>query len=225
MDDAQAVVDYARAQHGDVPLVLAGFSFGSYVAAQLRQRIDARHLIMLGAAVSPKYAMPHVPADTIVIHGEHEKSSAWRRCWIGRVRKACRWWCSPALGISFMASWCCCSGMCSGWFRRCKRAAYDSGWASAGARLYQQVFSPLARRHRQRPAARRARLPAVRELAARHNVSLTTARRVVKSFTPAAGLKPGRVWVCLWPSRVSPVIPRPLASPRRSVSPPGLAAV
>ena len=73
VDDAQAVVDYARAQHGDVPLVLAGFSFGSYVAAQLRQRIDARHLIMLGAAVSPKYAMPHVPADTIVIHGEHDE--------------------------------------------------------------------------------------------------------------------------------------------------------
>lgn len=73
VDDAQVVVDYARAQHGDVPLVLAGFSFGSYVAAQLRQRIDARHLIMLGAAVSPKYAMPHVPADTIVIHGEHDE--------------------------------------------------------------------------------------------------------------------------------------------------------
>lgn len=73
VDDAQAVVDYARAQHGDVPLVLAGFSFGSYVAAQLRQRIDARHLIMLGAAVSPKYAMPSVPADTVVIHGEHDE--------------------------------------------------------------------------------------------------------------------------------------------------------
>ena len=29
--------------------------------------------IMLGAAVSPKYAMPHVPADTIVIHGEHDE--------------------------------------------------------------------------------------------------------------------------------------------------------
>lgn len=52
----------------------------------------------------------------------------------------------------------------------------------APARLYQQVF----RHWRDAIASGRlpagARLPAVRELAARHNVSLTTARRVVEEL-------------------------------------------
>ena len=74
VDDVIAVVDYARAQHGPLPLALAGFSFGGFVAARTRARIDADKLLLMGPAVG-KYAIPtpEVPADTLVIHGEADE--------------------------------------------------------------------------------------------------------------------------------------------------------
>lgn len=86
VDDVIAVVDYARAQHGALPLALAGFSFGGFVAARTRARIDADKLLLMGPAVG-KYAIPtpDVPADTLVIHGEAdeviplENVMAWAR--------------------------------------------------------------------------------------------------------------------------------------------------
>lgn len=57
-------------------LALAGFSFGSFVAAQAAERLAAaqrpvRHLVLVGAAAG-KWPMPAVPADAIVIHGERD---------------------------------------------------------------------------------------------------------------------------------------------------------
>ncbi|MDC7709906.1 alpha/beta hydrolase [Vogesella indigofera] len=74
VDDVIAVVDYARQQHGALPLALAGFSFGGFVAARTRARIDADKLLLMGPAVG-KYAIPtpEVPADTLVIHGEADE--------------------------------------------------------------------------------------------------------------------------------------------------------
>ncbi len=75
VDDVLAVVAHARREHGDLPLVLAGFSFGGYVAAHTRARIEADKLILLGAAVG-KYPVPipaEVPADTLVVHGEEDE--------------------------------------------------------------------------------------------------------------------------------------------------------
>ncbi|MBV8048247.1 MAG: alpha/beta fold hydrolase [Paludibacterium sp.] len=73
VDDVLAVVERARADHGDLPLVLAGFSFGGFVAARARERIEADKLLLIGVAVG-KYALPTppVPADTLVIHGEED---------------------------------------------------------------------------------------------------------------------------------------------------------
>jgi alpha/beta superfamily hydrolase len=55
-------------------LALAGFSFGSFVAAHAAARLKARgqaarHLVLAGAAAG-KWDMPAVDADTLVIHGE-----------------------------------------------------------------------------------------------------------------------------------------------------------
>jgi alpha/beta superfamily hydrolase len=69
VDDAAAVVNHARRQYGELPLVLAGFSFGTFVVAQLRQRIEADKLILAGPACG-RFTLPAVPAGTLVVHGE-----------------------------------------------------------------------------------------------------------------------------------------------------------
>lgn len=75
IDDAMAVV--AAYRDAALPLVLAGFSFGSYVAAQVAARLaaagaPAQRLALVGPATST-FEMPAVPADTLVIHGEADE--------------------------------------------------------------------------------------------------------------------------------------------------------
>ncbi|MCG9081888.1 alpha/beta hydrolase [Laribacter hongkongensis] len=75
VDDVLAVAGFARAQFPGVPLILAGFSFGGFVAAHARQRTEADGLILMGPAVG-RYPVPmpaEVPADTLVIHGEEDE--------------------------------------------------------------------------------------------------------------------------------------------------------
>ena len=83
-DDMHAVLDYARERWGKLPFVLAGFSFGSNVQARLAQRLTAagsppQRMVMVGSAAGTvtgmrHYDTPAVPADTIVIHGEHDET-------------------------------------------------------------------------------------------------------------------------------------------------------
>jgi len=74
VDDVLAVVDYAQRVHGPLPLALAGFSFGGYVAAHTRQRIEADKLLLMGVAAGRyEIPVPPVPADTLVIHGEEDE--------------------------------------------------------------------------------------------------------------------------------------------------------
>ena len=74
VDDALAVV----AQHREAgqPLLLAGFSFGAYVAAQAATRLTgdgrADRLALVGPSTQ-RQRMPEVPADTVVIHGEADE--------------------------------------------------------------------------------------------------------------------------------------------------------
>lgn len=60
---------------GSLPRALAGFSFGSFVAAQAAARLapPASHLILVGAAAG-KWPLPAVPAGTLVIHGELDQT-------------------------------------------------------------------------------------------------------------------------------------------------------
>jgi alpha/beta superfamily hydrolase len=60
------------------PWLLAGFSFGTFVAARAAQALAQqgrapRALVLVGAAAG-KWAMPPVPASTIVIHGEVDET-------------------------------------------------------------------------------------------------------------------------------------------------------
>lgn len=76
VDDMEAVLAYARQENPYVHrLILSGFSFGTYVQAQLRQRLDddeVDEMILVGPAIS-RYDFPAVPANSLVIHGEEDE--------------------------------------------------------------------------------------------------------------------------------------------------------
>ncbi|HKW84394.1 MAG TPA: alpha/beta fold hydrolase [Burkholderiaceae bacterium] len=71
IDDAMAVIEAQR--DGAAPLLLAGFSFGGYVASQAALRLPdeakAAQLVLVGPSTE-KQAMPAVPPETVVVHGE-----------------------------------------------------------------------------------------------------------------------------------------------------------
>jgi alpha/beta superfamily hydrolase len=71
VDDALAVV--AALREPGRPLVLAGFSFGGYVAAAAGARLAdddrAERLVLVGPSTQ-KHDLPAVPDDTLVVHGE-----------------------------------------------------------------------------------------------------------------------------------------------------------
>lgn len=79
-EDLLTVAKYALAQASTSALpkppllVLAGFSFGSFVQALVAERLLAQgqavqRLILVGAAVS-RFKLPKVAANTLLIHGE-----------------------------------------------------------------------------------------------------------------------------------------------------------
>ncbi|AJG17756.1 alpha/beta hydrolase [Cupriavidus basilensis] len=81
-DDLLAVIGWMRTQSqwspdaATLPLALAGFSFGSFVASHVARRLaeagtPAQRLAMVGTAAS-RWEVANVPADTIVIHGEQD---------------------------------------------------------------------------------------------------------------------------------------------------------
>jgi alpha/beta superfamily hydrolase len=72
IDDALAAVAAFRGP--EQPLVLAGFSFGAYVAANAAARLAAQaaaaeRLVLIAPAAS-RFDMPAVPPGTLVVHGE-----------------------------------------------------------------------------------------------------------------------------------------------------------
>lgn len=69
VDDALAVARYAQQEFGDLPLILAGFSFGGYVQARVAQQLHAHQLVLIAPAVG-RFAMPPVPKHTLLVHGE-----------------------------------------------------------------------------------------------------------------------------------------------------------
>jgi alpha/beta superfamily hydrolase len=72
-EDAMAVLAYARRQFGEgKPIVLAGFSFGTYVQTRVAQRVTPQRMVLVGPAVR-RFDVGTVPAETIVIHGEEDE--------------------------------------------------------------------------------------------------------------------------------------------------------
>ena len=77
VDDALAVVAAwrGRDEFAGLPYLLAGLSFGGYVAAEVAQRLGAgdppRRMVLVGPSTE-KQRVANVPADTLVIHGESD---------------------------------------------------------------------------------------------------------------------------------------------------------
>lgn len=72
-DDALAALADAQATYGqDLPVVLAGFSFGTFVQTRVAATVPAQRMVFVGPAVG-RFAVGNVPADTIVIHGEMDE--------------------------------------------------------------------------------------------------------------------------------------------------------
>ncbi len=77
-DDMAILHAHMRAKYPGLPVALAGFSFGTFVQAQLQQRLiaagqPAERLVLVGSAAG-KWAMPEIPSNTILIHGELDET-------------------------------------------------------------------------------------------------------------------------------------------------------
>jgi alpha/beta superfamily hydrolase len=77
-DDMALLLKHMQQQYPDLPFALSGFSFGTFVQSQLQQRLiaegnPAERLVLIGSAAG-KWAMPDIPANTILIHGELDET-------------------------------------------------------------------------------------------------------------------------------------------------------
>jgi hypothetical protein len=77
VDDLVQVIAYARDRYGHLPVALAGFSFGGFVQTRVARRVPPERMVLVGVANGAVTGARHyiaetVPADTIVIHGEHD---------------------------------------------------------------------------------------------------------------------------------------------------------
>ena len=87
-EDMMAVLDYARERYGELPVVLAGFSFGAFVQTRVARRLAERgtppeRLVLVAVAVGRiqaesgadrSYDTAGVPANTLLIHGDADET-------------------------------------------------------------------------------------------------------------------------------------------------------
>ena len=70
-EDLVAVAAHLRRRYGELPLTLAGFSFGSFVQVRVAKRVTAERMVLVGPAVN-RFPAETVPPDTLVVHGEQD---------------------------------------------------------------------------------------------------------------------------------------------------------
>ena len=71
-DDALAALATAKLEFGELPVALAGFSFGSYVQTRVAHAVAAERMVLIAPAVK-RFPIEAVPLDTIVIHGDEDE--------------------------------------------------------------------------------------------------------------------------------------------------------
>jgi alpha/beta superfamily hydrolase len=72
-EDLLRVAAHAKGAFGDLPIVLAGFSFGAAVQTQVAQRASPHRVVLVGVAIG-RFPSETVPSDSIVIHGEVDET-------------------------------------------------------------------------------------------------------------------------------------------------------
>ena len=75
-EDLIEVAAWLRERYADPErppaLLLAGFSFGSFVQTRVAKRVEPERMVLVGPAVN-RFPAETVPADTLVVHGEHDE--------------------------------------------------------------------------------------------------------------------------------------------------------
>lgn len=70
-EDLLAVLNWARAHYGALPVVLAGFSFGAFVQVSIAPQVQPTWMVLVGPAVG-RFPVGNVPGNTLVVHGEED---------------------------------------------------------------------------------------------------------------------------------------------------------
>lgn len=71
-EDMLALAAHLRREAGELPILLAGFSFGASVQSRVAERLAVEKLVLVAPAIA-HFDMGGVPADTLVIHGEADE--------------------------------------------------------------------------------------------------------------------------------------------------------
>jgi len=73
-DDMAIVLDQVKKDYPDLPVVLGGYSFGTYVVSLLQQKMATEgtppEKMVLVSATAGMWALDTVPKNTLLIHGE-----------------------------------------------------------------------------------------------------------------------------------------------------------
>jgi alpha/beta superfamily hydrolase len=75
-EDMRTLLNHMQNMYSDLPVALAGFSFGTFVQSCLQRSLaaeqrPAQRLAFVGCAAG-KWELGEVPSDTILIHGEQD---------------------------------------------------------------------------------------------------------------------------------------------------------
>ena len=88
--DALAALAHARARFGDLPVVLAGFSFGTFVQTRVAETVSAERLVLVGPAVRRFALGGRAPRTRSSSTARRTTSCRSPRCSHGRGRSSCR---------------------------------------------------------------------------------------------------------------------------------------
>lgn len=73
INDGLFVYDYVAANYPELPIVLAGFSFGTGIASQVARQKEHQKLILVGPAVTRYEVVVPDITKTLVLHGEEDE--------------------------------------------------------------------------------------------------------------------------------------------------------
>lgn len=71
-EDMLALAEHMLREAGELPILLAGFSFGGHVQTRVAARLAVEKLVLVAPAVS-RFATGTVAANSLVIHGEADE--------------------------------------------------------------------------------------------------------------------------------------------------------
>ena len=72
-DDMLFLADYAKREFGELPIFLAGFSFGGFVQTKVATQLAIRQMVLVAPAAG-RFDVAEVKPDTLVIHGELDET-------------------------------------------------------------------------------------------------------------------------------------------------------